>query len=127
MFINIQEDSDSFGFPPNSWNGDQVSDVILTRSDYRGLEIKTAAAFAAFCRYHVLPFVERALLKGSGTKKHVRRALEEITPEKWALYQEQWQKLQAKSAEVTDTMVAGKPRMGLTSADYRSVVARFLA
>ncbi|KAF7198526.1 Protein CBFA2T1 [Pseudocercospora fuligena] len=126
MFINIDTNEDQFGFAPLDWNGPKVADVLLTRGDQKTLDPDTAAAFAAYCHYHILPFVERALVKGSATKQYINRALEEVTPEKWALFQEQWQKLQAKSAEVGDTLVAGKPRMGLTLADYRSVVARFL-
>lgn len=132
MFISIGESIAEFGTALPGW--DKVdSDVLLAKctlwsDDFEDLDIETVTAFAAYCRYHVKPFVDWALAAEETDKPScIERALKEMTPEKWELYKSQHQKMLIGSNEVARDSVGGATRMGLSKEDVDKVVTRFLS
>lgn len=129
MFCSMDKDAGKFGLLLLRWTH-YNSDVLLVREDEQPLDQDTAAAFLAFCQYHVGPFVDWALEAGKAGRvdqsPRIKTALAEVTPAKWASYKIQYNKMLIGSADVTAEKVGDETRMGLAKADVGKVVTRFL-
>lgn len=120
MHANIDPDAsmEDFGVAPYYW-ADYTGNAYVNRLDRSPLDVDTVKAFSDFCQHHLSPYFcwtsVASNSKPGKTQEFKEQVLDQITPQNWAIYLQDWKKYKQQGItndKDVNGRVDGKVSMG---------------